>query len=184
MPLRRYVVFFLIAGLGFAADVATKSWVFARVGMPGEGRIHVLGDVLTLETNLNEGALFGIGQGGSAWFASLSVAASLFILYWLFWMGAARDWLLTVALGCVSAGISGNLYDRLGLPGLRWHMPGDRLDEPVYAVRDWIHFQVEGVIDWPLFNLADSLLVSGACLLVLHAFRQEAPHATKTSTPN
>ena len=31
------------------------------------------------------------------------------------------------------------------------------------------------VIDWPIFNIADSLLVCGAALLVWHAVRAEHP---------
>ena len=49
----------------------------------------------------------------------LSVAAAVGILWWLFWAGAARQWLLTVALGGVTAGMLGNLYDRLGPAGTR-----------------------------------------------------------------
>ena len=76
-------------------------------------------DVVGLQTSLNEGALFGWGQGFWQLFAALSVAAALAILYWLFVAGAAADLLLTLALSCVSAGIFGNLYDRLGIPVLR-----------------------------------------------------------------
>jgi len=63
------------------------------------------------------------------------------------------------------AGIFGNLYDRLGFPRLE-SSPGTT----IYAVRDWLHFQIEPVFDWPIFNIADSLLVCGAALLVWHAF--------------
>ena len=49
------------------------------------------------------------------------------------------------------------------------HTPGD----PVYAVRDWIHVMI-GTWPWPTFNIADSLLVCGAILLVWHAFAHEA----------
>lgn len=41
------------------------------------------------------------------------------------------------------------------------------MGRPVLAVRDWIHFRLEGVIDWPIFNLADSWLVIGAGILLL-----------------
>jgi lipoprotein signal peptidase len=66
----------------------------------------------------------------------------------------------------------GNLYDRLVLPGLEWHAPLERLGQPVYAVRDWIHVTVPGVIDWPIFNLADSWLVIGAGMLLWSSLRQ------------
>jgi lipoprotein signal peptidase len=47
----------------------------------------------------------------------------------------------------------------------------------VRAVRDWIHVVVPGVIDWPIFNLADSWLVIGAALLLLASLRAPATDA-------
>lgn len=133
--------------------------------------IWLIDGIFGFETSLNEGALFGIGQGQVVFFASLSIVAAIGILYWLFVAGAARDRFLTVALGMVTAGIFGNLYDRLGLPGLTWSFvaTNHKAGQPVYAVRDWLHFKIYNYFDWPIFNLADSLLVVGACLLVLHA---------------
>ena len=81
-------------------------------------------------------------------------------------------WLL-VALALITGGIIGNLYDRVGLPGLTWHAPLERQGEAVLAVRDWIHFKLEGIIDWPIFNLADSWLVIGAGLMLLLSLRPE-----------
>jgi len=121
--------------------------------------------VFSLTTSLNDGALFGIGKGFVAGFAALSVAAAIFVLYWLFYAGAARDWMLTLTLGLITAGIFGNLYDRLGLHHLS--SQGER----VFAVRDWLHFKIDGLVDWPIFNIADSLLVCGAALLIWHAMR-------------
>ena len=82
----------------------------------------------------------------------------------------ADPWLL-VSLALITGGIIGNLYDRVGLPGLRWHAPPERHGEAVLAVRDWIHFRLEGIIDWPIFNLADTWLVIGAGLLLLLSLR-------------
>lgn len=182
IPRHRYVMFFLVATLGCAADLATKSWIFDRLGYPTHEPIWLVSNVLSLETSLNEGALFGIGQGFTFVFAALSIMAACWIGYWLFARGAANDVWLTLALACIMAGIFGNLYDRLGFPALSWpyatqvHQVGD----PVFAVRDWIHFQYKQ-FDWPIFNIADSLLVCGAGLLVRQTFRAEA--ATSPTTP-
>ena len=172
VPANRYLVFFLIAIVGCLADLATKRLMFDWRAMPGQNPVAwIIPNVVGFKTNLNEGALFGIGQGMVVVFAVLSVAAACGILVWLFYGGAARDWLLNIALGCVTAGIFGNLYDRLGLHGLKWplghplHQPGD----PVFAVRDWIHVMI-GTWPWPTFNIADSLLVCGAAMLLYHAF--------------
>jgi signal peptidase II len=171
---RRYVLFCGIAGGGCAVDLLTKHVAFDRLGMPGGTSYWLIHEVFGFTTSLNEGALFGIGQGQGMFFSALSLVAALGIGYWLFVAGAARDLWLTVALACVTAGILGNLYDRLGLPGLVWepgygHAPFER----VYAVRDWLHFKIEPIIDWPIFNIADSLLVCGAGLMIIHALRVE-----------
>lgn len=174
VPARRYVLFCGIAVGGCAVDLVTKHVAFDRLGMPGGASYWLIHEIFGFTTSLNEGALFGIGQGQGMIFCALSVVAALGIGYWLFVAGGARDLWLTVALACVTAGILGNLYDRLGLPGLTWapgygHAPHER----VYAVRDWLHFKVEPIIDWPIFNIADSLLVCGAALMIFHALRVE-----------
>lgn len=183
VPASRYVAYSAIAAAGCAVDLATKGWTFGWLGPP-PGRTHWLWEgVFGFQTSLNEGALFGMGQGMVFVFAAVAVIALLGILYWLFCLGAARDWLLTIALACISAGILGNLYDRVGFHGLRWgddalHVSGGR----VYAVRDFVLFQV-GKFTWPNFNVADSLLVCGAGILIWHAFRphQEAAESQPPS---
>ena len=181
-PTRGWPLFALAVTVSLAADLVTKEAVFARLGMPGVGRrvIFVPG-IFTLETNLNEGALFGMGQGLSWLFAAISVAALVGILAMIA-RPAARDsnWLL-VALALICGGILGNLYDRLGVPGLTWHAPPERVGQPVYAVRDWIHVTIPGVIDWQIFNLADSWLVIGAGMLLLASFW--SPSATESAPP-
>ncbi|NLE39744.1 MAG: signal peptidase II [Pirellulaceae bacterium] len=175
IPLSRYLIFFSIAAVGFGADLATKNWIFAQLGGPTPHHANywwIWKGVFGFQTSLNEGALFGIGQGQVFLFALLSCVALVALLAWLFVAGAARDLLLTVALGCVSAGILGNLYDRLGIPGLTWQYANalHEVGEPVHAVRDWIVVMI-GPWQWPNFNIADSLLVCGAVLLAWHAFR-------------
>jgi signal peptidase II len=156
-------------------DLVTKHYVFQWLGMPAPNAVWWVWDgVFGFQTSLNEGALFGLGQGFTSLFVGLSLVAACGIVIWLFVAKAAQDLLLTVALGCVTAGIFGNLYDRLGMHGLTWHVasPAHAVGDPVYAVRDWILVMIVKY-PWPNFNVADSLLVCGAGLLVWHALAAE-----------
>lgn len=177
------VLFFAVVLGGTALDLWSKSWIFAELGMPGEKPpIWLWQDVFCLKTSLNEGALFGLGQGHGMLFVALSGVALVGILVWVFALGAIRDLRLVVALGCVAAGTIGNLYDRLGLPGLLWKFPTHihTQGEPVFAVRDWLYFSL---IDWPIFNIADSLLVCGAALLLWHAYFHVEPVSAAEAEP-
>jgi signal peptidase II len=169
VPLSRAVTFFALAGGGFAADLATKHLIFNRLGWPN-GMTGWLLDgwvKFRLYTTFNHGALWGVGQNMTWLFALLSVAAVVGVFYWLFWAGAARSWWLTVALGFITAGTLGNLWDRAGMHRMR-----DGLGDPIFAVRDFLHFRF-GTFDWAIFNLADMLLVTGAIMLGLQSFRRE-----------
>jgi signal peptidase II len=177
-------LFAVLIVAGCTIDLATKHWIFTKLGMPSFDRpsIVLAPGVFSLTTSLNEGALFGLGQGMTWAFAALSVLAAIGIFYWLFFAGAGHDAWLTVALGSLMAGIFGNLYDRLGLPGLIWQPPDPRAGQAVYAVRDWLHFEIRKIhFDWPVFNLADSMLVLGACMLFWHVAWRERNRRTSDS---
>ncbi|MDG1992531.1 MAG: signal peptidase II [Pirellulales bacterium] len=166
-----WTVFASLVSLTTGADLITKALAFTNLGMPGTSPgWPVIKNILWYRTSLNEGALFGLGQGMGWFFITVSVAALIGILITVSWLHIRNDTVLLVALACITGGILGNLYDRLGIPSLRWHAPLGRQGEPVFAVRDWIHFRLEGIIDWPIFNLADSFLVLGAGLLLLLSF--------------
>lgn len=169
VPRNRLVTFLTLALVGAAADLWTKSVMFRWRGLPGEKDPWWLIDQhLGFETAVNPGAVFGLGAGMGILFAALSIAAGIGILVWLFWYRAAHSLWLTIALGMISGGILGNLYDRLGM----WWKPGYP-DEWKSGVRDWILVHFEGVPlfdPWPNFNIADSLLVVGACMLLYQSF--------------
>ena len=181
VPANRYAVFFSLAIVGCLIDLATKRMMFDWLGMPPPFRREprwLLEGLIGFQTSLNEGALFGIGQGMVPVFVVLSVVAVIGVVCWLFLAGAAKDLLLTMALGCVTAGILGNLYDRLGVPGLVWNYTSGlhAIGDPVHAVRDWI-LVIIIKWPWPTFNIADSLLVFGAAILLWHAFRGDSKAA-------
>jgi signal peptidase II len=168
----RYVLFAAPAVVGCAADLATKAYFFSRPELRAGDIFWLWAGHVGIQLSWNEGALFGIGQGKVWFFAALSVAAAVAIPLWLFRFRAAHDAWLTFALGCVMAGVLGNLYDRLGLHGEVWPPSHPRAGEAIHAVRDWILWQVNNQWRWPNFNIADSMLVVGAGLLLIHALRQ------------
>jgi signal peptidase II len=189
VPRSRYVVYFAIALFGCAIDLVTKRSMLGWLGLPSElvdpanpanlarwrgdpnlpHRWWLIDGRLGIETSINRGALFGMAPGYWWVFATLSLIAVIGILTWLFVFRAARDRWLTVALGSITGGVLGNLYDRLGL----WDSAGLK-PEFQHGVRDWILFawpevKLQMFNPWPNFNIADSLLVTGAIMLVVHA---------------
>jgi len=119
-----------------------------------------LPDYLHFQALVNQGAVFGIGQGKRWLFLVVSTLAILFILYLFATSGKHRFY--QFILGLLLAGVIGNMYDRLhlgfvrdmihGLPGRKW--PGS--DREIFP---WI------------FNLADSWLCVGVGLIFLYTLR-------------
>ena len=164
------IVYLTIAIVASALDLWSKSWIFGRLGMPGtDGVLWLWEGVFGFQTALNEGDLFGMGQGMVLAFAALSLVMLIGIFVWV--VGPFfKNMFLIVVMGLISGGIVGNLYDRLGLHQLRWLDDGWHVaDTPVYAVRDWLLVMI-GSYHWPNFNLADSYLVAGVILLGIYVF--------------
>ncbi len=181
-PFSRLLLFFVVAAFFCALDLGTKHWIFDRLGRPGESPVWwLIPDVFGFQTSLNQGALFGIGQGQIPLFVTLSCVALVGIVGWV-WADSTRSVFLASTLGLITAGILGNLWDRVGLHGMRWSdfdadawgCPREMVGEPIYAVRDWILVML-GDYPWPNFNIADSCLVCGAILIGLYALFTPTP---------
>src|SRR3990172_8423627 len=169
IPANRYLAYLALAAGGLAADLATKHWIFSWPELRQGGIYWLWEGHAGFQISLNEGALFGLGQGLVWLYVTISVLAIVGIVVWLFVFRAARDPWLATALGAISAGVLGNLYDRMGLAGEVWPPEDPRGGQPVQAVRDWILIQWNDQWRWPNFNVADSLLVLGAAVLLYHA---------------
>ena len=185
VPLNRYFAFFLIAGGGLAARSGHQALVFRLAGHAGRADPLDLDPSLWLSNEPERGCLIRHGAGdGLALRLAFDRRGSGDLLVALCHRGR-RQWLLTVALAGIMAGVLGNLYDRLGLglPGVKWTFENHwhKIGDPIFAVRDWILVMI-GPFHWPNFNIADSLLVCGALLLVWHAFFQKDINDGKTTT--
>lgn len=148
----------ITALLGAAADLWTKQAVFDWLGPVGSGKIHrVIPNFFHLVPCLNSGAAFSILQGQRVYLIAVSILALLVIVL-LFLFGKIQGRLVQTAVGLITAGILGNLYDRLFNDGL---------------VRDFLDIHI-GSYHWPTFNLADTLLCIGVGLVLLTGFTSEA----------
>lgn len=109
--------------------------------------IPLLGDVLRLTSHRNPGAAFGMLQGKRWLFVAISIAVILVISMAARKMGRSRK-ILSVALGLLMGGAVGNLIDRV-----------------VYgSVIDFIDIRI---INYPIFNIADSAIVTAVVLMIL-----------------
>lgn len=156
-PRTRMRLFFATALVALAADVLSKVLVVAHI-RPDDAGIRLLGGAVYLVQARNSGAAFSVGTGATVVLTGVSLVVIGIVLR------AARrltssGW--AVALGLVLGGAIGNLVDRL----FRAPSPGRG------HVVDWISvFANDGHV-WPIFNLADSAIVTGGVLAVLLSLR-------------
>jgi signal peptidase II len=149
-PPAAYAFLLALALLVLLADQAVKALVSDKLK---NGRVvEVLGGFVRLDYTFNTGAAFGIFRTGGVVFAAVAVGVSAGIVIY-YRRVATSPLILRAALGLILGGALGNLLDRIRLG---------------YVV-DFIDLRW-----WPVFNLADSAIVVGVCLLVLHALFE--PH--------
>jgi len=164
---RRLHWLLLISAVIILADRFTKTLVAARIPL-GEA-IPVVPSFLRITHWLNEGAAFSLFADSTSpntvrWgLIAFSTLAALVVLIVLVRLGNKIS-MTTVALAMIFAGALGNLHDRI-----------------VYgSVVDFIEVHIFGY-HWPDFNVADSAIVTGACLLMLDSL---IPRKTvESSTP-
>ena len=148
---RRTALLLGTAVVVLVADVVSKVAIVATMH---EGEtVRLIGRLLRINYTRNAGAAFSIGTGATVLFTAVAVAVAFVIVRQARRL-VSRSWAIT--LGLLLGGALGNLVDRLlRAPGpLRGH------------VVDWIELP-----HWPVFNVADSAIVIGACIAVLLAAR-------------
>ena len=150
---RRLPWLLLISAAILAADRVTKTWVSAHV--PLGGAIPIFDHVLRISHWTNEGAAFSLFADSAAphlvnhILVTFNLLVAVVVLGVLVRLGS-RFTLVTFALALILGGALGNVHDRI-----------------VYgSVVDFIEVHIF-TYHWPDFNVADSSIVTGACLLLL-----------------
>ncbi len=143
--IKHLILFLLLVGI----DQASKLWVKSR--LMNKDPIVILKDVLNLQYHENNGAVWGILSGKVVYLTIFTFIIMFFILYLYFKIPKNKKFnALKIITVFILAGALGNLIDRIYLG---------------YVV-DFIYFKI---IDFPLFNLADSYLTVSSILLMILA---------------
>ncbi|MGA3373820.1 MAG: signal peptidase II [Terracidiphilus sp.] len=160
---RRLHWLLLISAAVIFLDRLTKTWVTLHIRMGGA--IPVIPHVLRITHWTNDGAAFSLFADSASphtvrWtlicFSSLASLVVLFLLVRL----SDRFTLTTFALALILAGALGNVHDRIAYG----------------SVVDFIEVHIF-TYHWPDFNIADSAVVTGACLLLLDSLRSKKSSA-------
>jgi signal peptidase II len=150
----------LIAALVVLLDRLSKLWVDRHV--PRGHFITVIPNVFRISHVFNTGAAFSLFANSISpvmvrdVLIGFSIVAIIVVLVMIWYAGRALS-LTGIALALILGGAIGNLYDRIA-----YRYVVDFLEVTI------VHYH------WPDFNVADSCIVIGACLLLLEIFRAPA----------
>lgn len=155
--LKTQIVFWSLVVAGIALDLWSKTATFAWLRQKQQNSFSIIDGFLNLVIAENSGAAFGIAKGQTSMLVAISVIALIVILA-IFLLSKNERSLVHVALGLFTAGICGNLWDRIFNDG---------------SVRDFIDIVYWPQKHWPAFNVADSMLCIGVGLMIIASFITE-----------
>lgn len=158
--LKQHLIFWIFVSLLVAIDLWTKSLVFDYLGGLG-GYKPILGDFLSFVARLNSGAAFSIASGSRVFLVAVSSVAFIVAVF-CFELGMFSGRFVVLA-AMFTAGIAGNLYDRIFNDGL---------------VRDFVDINLYvNNYHWPTFNVADSLMCTSLGLYFIFSLLEEVKNA-------
>ncbi len=149
----------LVAAVVIVLDRWSKNWVTAHLN--GGHFITVVPSVFRISHVYNTGAAFSLFAESLSPTVVRNVliafsAIAVIIVAGMIWRVGRRMSATAVALALILGGAIGNLYDRI-----HFSYVVDFLEVTI------VHYH------WPDFNIADSAIVVGACLLLLEIFRTQ-----------
>lgn len=153
---RQHIAAAIVVAFIVVLDLATKSWALRALQ---DRSMELLGGLVPLHLAFNRGAAFGlsIGDDPRYIFVPVTLLAVVFLTVLIVRAGP-KDGLRTLASALVLGGALGNLYDRV-----RWER----------GVVDFIGPIDLGFMHWPIFNVADMSITTGALLLAVAFWLEE-----------
>ncbi len=157
-----YLAVVIVAVPVYVADQLTKAW--ASANLQSDQPRSLIGSILQLNLTHNSGAAFSIGTGATWILTAIACSVVVYVVITARRLGS-RGWAL--ALGLLLAGSLGNLTDRM------FRAPGPGRGQVV----DFLQLP-----HYPIFNIADSAIVSAAVLIAVMAFRGVSIDGTRVSS--
>lgn len=173
-------LFWALLMAGLVADLGSKMWAEAALRPAGwvvghATPVHpVIEGVFAWKWAGNVGAAFSMLAGQVALLAIIGVAVLIGIVVYAYRVGPQHRG-MHVALGLVSSGAVGNIVDRMRLGYVRDFMYFD-FDLPFHESVGFIPQR------YPVFNVADIAILTGAILLVIASRKLEQDE--KAATPS
>lgn len=162
----RFVLFCVLFVALILVDQWSKYWIRINLvesasfgGKPWPG-------VFEITHTTNRGIAFGLFQGLGVWLAPVAFAIAAGAAYYSY-RHPKEHWLTHGAMGLLASGAIGNVYDRIRYG----------------KVTDMFHLRI---IDFPVFNVADSCITIATLILIL-TWMREPKHSAKvpaTETPD
>jgi len=154
-----------IVALVLSLDVATKTMIQRNFHLYQQ--VDLIGDYLRLTYIHNPGAAFGIHVGDYSRYIFLGLSLiALAALAAMYWVTPVRDKIRLVSISLICSGAIGNLLDRI---------------RDQRGVVDFLDVGL-GDLRWPVFNIADIAVTTGAILLALSLWREEQTAENVDST--
>jgi signal peptidase II len=158
----RDVVFASTLAIGIGLDQITKAWVEANLE-PMVDEIEIIPGWFSIVHAQNTGAAFSTMEGQLTLFLAFTAVAIVVVAY-LVRMQPERARAMPFILGMILSGAVGNGIDRLRQGYVTDFAKAFAGHEPL---RSWTIDRF-GTNVWPIFNVADSLLLVGVSLFGLY----------------
>lgn len=139
--------YYVIAFFAIILDQYTKWLVLTKMKLYAS--LPVIDTFFYITSHRNRGAAFGILQNKWVFFISITLVVVAVLMYYIWKLRAENGWFV-LSLSLILGGAIGNLIDRV--------QHGE--------VIDFLDLRF-GTYNFPVFNVADSVIVIGVSILIL-----------------
>jgi len=158
---KKYLILLATVAVTVLLDVITKAYIDSNMSL--HESVVVIGGLLNITYVRNPGAAFSFLASASpgfrsVFFLSVTILSIVLVLYYIA-KSKTEEPLMIFALSLILSGALGNFIDRV------------RIGEVI----DFIDVHL-GAYHWPAFNVADSAITVGACIMLFALFKRPKEH--------